>query len=145
MHAPSVITLLASAVRTATTTADPGTAINPQTNLGGSVTPPPPLSVVALIAYLNITAVPGIDTVLLKLQELEPVSQTWVDVVGAATLAQVGAGLVRLVVSESAIAVAAAITGVTANIPLPPNFRFQVVHSGAGNVTYSLALAYESR
>lgn len=144
MRAPSILTLLPSAVRTSITTADPTAAINPQLNLGAAVTPPPPVSCTTVIAYLNVTAVPGVDTILLKLQELEPVSQVWVDVAGAATLAQVATGLVRLSVGTNITNVAASASLVCLNASLPPNFRFQVVHSAASNFTYSLAIALET-
>jgi hypothetical protein len=142
MIAPILIALAASAVRTATlNSADVASLLNPQSAVGVAIAPQPPASCQEVIAYLNVTAVPGVDTVLLKMQELEPTSQTWVDVAGAATLAQVATGLIRLEMGLDITNVAASVTVVRLNANLPPNFRFVVVHSGAGNFTYSLTVA----
>lgn len=144
MRYPVVTTLLASAVRAATTNVDPQDVLFPNTTGGFEPSPPPPVNACSLIAYLNVTAVPGVDTVLLKMQELEPVTQTWVDTPGVATLAQVATGLIKMVVDAHVAAVAASASGVTANTVIPPNWRLVVVHSGAGNFTYSLAVAVEA-
>jgi hypothetical protein len=142
MLAQVILTLAPSAVRTATlTTPDIGTLLNPQLSVGVANSPQPPVSCSVFIAYLNITAVPGVDTVLLKLQELEPVSQTWLDVAGAATLAQVATGLVKLEVGLSLATVAATAALARLQSSVPPNFRFVVVPSAASNFTYSLAVA----
>ena len=144
MKYPVIVTALASAVRAATTIANVQNILFPQVNLGEVMSPAPPLPACAILAYLNVTAVPGVDTVLLQLQELEPVTQTWVDVAGAATLAQVAAGLIVFRMAEHVNAVAASASGVTVNGIIPANWRFRVVHSGAGNFTYSLAVVVEN-
>lgn len=143
MKYPVISTLLPSAVRAVTTNADPQEILQPNITGGSEPTPPPPVNASALIAYLNVTAVPGVDTVLIKMQELEPVTQTWVDVAGAASSAQAATGLITLRMAEHIAAVAAAVTGVSVNGIIPPNWRLVVVHSGAGNFTYSLAVAVE--
>lgn len=115
-----VTTLLASAVRAATVTGDA------KTNLNAS----------SLTAYLNVTAVPGTDTVLLQLQEQDPVSGTWVTI--AATSAQVATGLIVLKIGPSIAAIAATVAAVGVNQLLPHKWRLNVVHSAASNFTYSL-------
>lgn len=115
-----VNTLLASAARTATVTG--GT----KSNLNGT----------CLTAHLNITAVPGVDTVLLQLQEQDPISGVWVTL--AATLAQVATGLVILKVGVGISAIAAAANIVVVNQKLPYSWRLNVVHSAATSFIYSL-------
>lgn len=140
-----VTTLLASGVRNATQTVDPQDILRPNTTGGVEPSPPPPVNAINLIAYLNVTAVPGVDTILLKVQELEPVSQAWVDIPGWATLAQVATGLIRLEIGMTSTPVAASASGLILRNVLPPNWRFQIVHSGAGNFTYSLAVAVDNQ
>lgn len=115
-----VTTLLSSGVRAATQT------LAEVTNF----------SATGITAYLNVSAVPGVDTVLLRLQEKDPVSNTWVTV--TETLAQVATGLIVLKCMPGVAAVAAAVTGVTANAVLPHRWRLVVVHSAGSNFTYSL-------
>ncbi len=114
-------TLLASAARTATVTG------GAQTNLSGD----------CLTAYLNVSAVPGVDTVLLQLQEQDPLSGTWVTL--AATLAQAATGLIVLKVGPGIAAIAAAVAAVAVNQRLPYKWRLNVVHSAGTSFTYSLS------
>ena len=117
----AVQTLLASAVRAATQTGAE------QTNFHCN----------GITVYCNVTAVPGADTVLLQLQEKDPESGVWTTI--AATSAQVATGMIIMKVMPNVAAVAAAVTGITAVITLPHRFRVNVVHSGAGNFSYSLS------
>ena len=73
-----------------------GNGINPETS--------------GLVAYLNITAVPGTDTVQLVLEEQDPASGVWSQV--AATTPTAATGMVRMKVKPSITAVAASATGV---------------------------------
>lgn len=91
-----------------------------------------------LLAYLNITAVPGVDTVKLQLQEQEPVSGTYSTLYQ--TSVQVGAVLVKMLVYPGITEVADTAVLVHRADILPPKWRFKVVHSGAGNFTYSLVV-----
>jgi len=115
-----VTTLLASGARTTTVTGDTKTNMSADT----------------LTAYLNVTAVPGVDTVLLQLQEQDPVSGTWVTL--AATLAQAATGLIVLKVGPGISAIAAAVAAVAVNQVLPHKWRLNVVHSAGTSFTYSL-------
>lgn len=138
---PTVVTALPSAVRTALTTWDPITDGKLTGGASGAIQPENYTEFDCLIAYLNITAVPGVDTVLLKMQEQDPVSLAWSDVAGAATLAQVATGLVKMVLGPSIGPVAASASGVAVQTMLPPRWRLQVVPSAGSNFTYSLAVA----
>lgn len=140
MSQPNVITALAAAARTATTIWDPildAKLQGVQNSLFAS--PATNLDFDALIAYLNITVVPGVDTVLLALQEQEPVSGSWFDVPGAVSLAQVATGLVTLRVGTGFATVAPGVGGATLSMVLPPRWRLRVVHSAGTSFTYSLA------
>ena len=89
-----------------------------------------------VIAYLNVTAVPGGDTVQLVLEEYDHVSGTYATI--AATTATAVTGLVRLKLRQAIAAIAPSTTQVQVQDTLPANWRLRVVHSGAGNFTYSL-------
>lgn len=100
-------TALASAVRNATT------ASADITNYNGSQG----------IFFLNITAVPGVQTITLQLQAKDPVSGGYVTIASGGALAVTGLTILSL--------------GIIAGI-LPRTFRVNIVHSGAGNFTYSV-------
>jgi hypothetical protein len=142
MRAPNIAILLPSAVRTATQNVSLNATLSPQyTNLTIlNQTVPTPAT--AVIAYLNVTAAPGVETLVLRMQERDPVSLTWSDV--TASSPQVATGLIKLVVGPSVAAVAATVTGVTANTVVPPIWRLVVTHSAASNWTYSLAVAVDA-
>ena len=91
-----------------------------------------------LIAYLNVTVAPGIETLQLVLEEQDPASLTWNTV--AATLVTTATGMVRLKIKSSITAVAASTTVVTVQDTLPAEWRLRIVHSAAGNWTYSLGV-----
>jgi len=136
MKNPRIVTLLASAVRAATTVTTVADLAKLMHTDSGA-----PLGVRTLIAYLNITGVPTTDTVLLKLQEQEPVSGDWSDVPGCATSARATTGLVKLTMGEAIAAITATTAAVAVNQPVPPIFRLSIVHSTTTNFTYSLAVA----
>ena len=89
-----------------------------------------------LVAYLNVTAAPGVETLQLVLEEQDPVSLTWSQV--CATTATTATGMVKLKIKPSVTAVAASITGVVVQDVLPAIWRLRVIHSAASNWTYSL-------
>jgi hypothetical protein len=101
------------------------TAINPEAS--------------GIIAYLNVTAVPGTDTLQLVLEEQDPASGVWTQV--AATTANNATGMIRLKLKQAIAAIAATTTQVQVQDTLPPIWRLRVVHSGVGNFTYSLGIA----
>jgi hypothetical protein len=88
-----------------------------------------------IIAYLNVTAVPGIDTVQLSLEEQDPASGTWTAVAASSPTAAIG--MVRVKLKPAITPVAASATGMTVQDSMPANWRVRVVHSAASNFTYS--------
>lgn len=119
MSANSGGILLASAARTATA------AVGPLGALAGA------------IFSLDITAVPGGDTVQLVLEWFDPASNTWVSLFADAT--QVATARRTVLVHPQAGSAAAGIDAVV-NFTLPEKWRARVVHSGSGSFTYSLGM-----
>jgi hypothetical protein len=126
--------LLASAVRAATQTILGNDIIDPAHSDGSRSGINQEAS--GVIAYLNVTAVPGVDTVQLVLEEQDPASLVWSTV--AATTATAVTGLVKLKLKQAIAAVAATTTLVQAQDTLPGTWRIRVVHSAGTNFTYSL-------
>lgn len=91
-----------------------------------------------LVAYLNVTAVPGADTVKLVLEEQDPASGVWTQV--TATTATAATGMVKMKLKPAITAVAATVAGVTVQDILPGTWRIRVVHSAGSNFTYSLGV-----
>lgn len=143
MAPATLMTLLPLAVRVGTTNADPTDEQQISQLYGAPAMVNQPLPYDVLQAYLNLTVVPGADTVLLKLQEFEIVSQSWFDVAGAATLAQVATGLIKMIIGPGITPIAAAVNIVAVNMFLPPIWRLVVVHSAGTNFTYSLSAGLE--
>lgn len=113
-------TVLASAVRAATNqSAD-------QTNYSSH----------GLIVVLNITAVPGVDTITPTVQGKDPVSGSYYTLLAGA--AQVATGTIILRVNPSMIAVA---NTVAADM-IPRTWRVSMAHSAASNFTYSVGAIY---
>lgn len=110
--------LLASAVRGATAASDA------QDNVDGR----------GLVCYFDLSAVPGVVTVQLVVQALDPASGAWIDL--ASDAAQSAVGKRELLVYPGGAAGGAFDTVVSA--PLPKTWRVRIVHSGAGNFTYSV-------
>lgn len=133
-----IYTALTSAVRAATQTLTRDALLIPQTSnaLNPNTANLPEAS--GLVAYLNVTAAPGVETLQLVLEEQDPVSLVWNTV--CATTATTVTGMVRLKIKPSVTAVAASITGVVVQDVLPALWRLRVVHSAASNWTYSLGL-----
>lgn len=82
---------------------------------------------------LDITAVPGAVTVTLKVRTKDKASGKYLDLLASAV--QSAVGTVRLVLYPGVAAVA----NQKADDVLPKNYNVQVLHSGAGNFTYTLA------
>lgn len=86
------------------------------------------------IFYFNVRVVPGVDTVQLVIDGQDPVSGNFGALFSATAFAAITTPA-RYVFYPGAGASGA--TG-TAAIPLPFIWRARIVHSGAGNFTYSL-------
>lgn len=128
---------LASGARTATQTLNGKDIIDPKNadpRFSSTINP----EVSGLAAYLNVTAVPGVETLTLSLEEQDPASLTWSQV--AATLPTNSAGLVRLKVKQAIAAIAASLTQVQIQDTLPAIWRLRVIHSASGSFTYSVGL-----
>lgn len=132
-----IYTALASAARTSTQTVLGRTLIDPAYGTGYSGNGINP-EASGIIAYMNVTAAPGGDTVQLALEEQDPVSLVWSTV--AATTATAVTGMVRLKVKQAIAAIAASTTQVQVQDTLPAIWRVRVVHSAAGSFTYSLGI-----
>lgn len=89
-----------------------------------------------IIVYLNITVVPGVDTVQLAIEEQDPASGNWSTIVSTLPIAVTG--LVKLKLKQAIAVIAATTTLVQAQDTLPAEWRVRVIHSGVGNFTYSL-------
>jgi len=132
-----IYTALASAVRTVSQTIVGKDLIDPK-NADPRFSTTINAEASGLIAYCNVTAAPGVETLQLVLEEQDPASGTWSQV--TATTATTVAGMIKLKVKPSIAAVAASVSGVTIQDILPATWRLRVVHSGAGNWTYSLGI-----
>lgn len=111
-------TVLASAARTATTNSNDIVNYNSR----------------GLIIFFNVTAVPGVDTVAIRLELKDPVSGAYkLQFSGAA---QVAAGLTTYYCYPGASDSGQFTARISA--PLSRTSRIQVVHSGAGAFTYSV-------
>ena len=132
-----IYTALASAARTTSQTIVGRTLIDPAygTGLSGNGINP---EASGIIAYLNVTVVPGVETLQLVLEEQDPVSGVWSTV--AATLVTTVTGMVRLKVKQAIAAIAASTTQVQVQDTLPAIWRVRVVHSAAGSWTYSIGI-----
>lgn len=109
-------TLLASAVRAATT---PSTD---QTNYNGR----------GILLVFDITAVPGVQTVTLTIQGRDPLSGAYYTILAGAAQVAVSTIVMRVYPGLTAVA------NLTANDIIPRTWRVNVEHSGAGNFTYSV-------
>lgn len=90
-----------------------------------------------IMVYCNVNAVPGIQTLQVKLQGKDPLSGTYYDI--SSNLVAVATGLILLKVLNGITSVAAAVTGQSAADVLPYIWRLQTVHSGGGTWNYSVS------
>jgi hypothetical protein len=132
-----IYTALASAARTASQTIVGRTLIDPAYGTGYSGNGINP-EASGIIAYLNVTVAPGVETLQLVLEEQDPVSGVWSTL--AATTATTATGMVRLKMKQAIAAIAASTTQVQIQDTLPAIWRVRVVHSAAGSWTYSLGI-----
>ena len=86
------------------------------------------------IAILNVSAVPGTDTVTLIIEGKDPVSGAYYTILSAA--ARVATGVDVLQVQPGGAVTA----NVSANASIPDTYRCRVVHSAGSNFTYSLSV-----
>lgn len=114
--------LLASAARTATTTTS--TLIN---HNGSAIT-----------LWLNVTIVPGVDTIQVNVQGYDPASSAWYTIAADAAISTAQAR--QIVLGLGAVSGGSAAESVF-GIPLPRQYRVTVVHSGPGSFTYSLGVS----
>lgn len=133
-HLLGIYTALPSAARTTTQNILGSTLLDPASVGSAEIG-------AGICAYLNVTAVPTVETLILKIQEQNPISGAWSDVAGMATSAQAASGQIKLKVFPGIVAVAPGVTIVQVPDILPPIWRIVVVHSAAGSFTYSLAVA----
>lgn len=140
INAPVILgeyTVLPSAVRTATQTLVGQTIMQPVINngySGGGVG----AEASGIIAYLNVTVAPGVETLQLALDEQDPASGVWSNI--GITLANSATGMIKLKVKDAIAAVAATTTVIQIQDKLPRSWRLRVVHSASGNWTYSLGV-----
>jgi hypothetical protein len=85
-------------------------------------------------AVLDVTAVPGVDTVQLVIENKDPASGKYVQVLAAA--ARVATGTDTLTVYPGGAVTA----NVSANDALADIYRARVIHSAGTSFTYSLSL-----
>lgn len=111
--------IYASAVRTATLVGDDNKKV------AGSN---------GLFAILDVTAVPGIDTVTLIVEGKDPASGKYFTLLSAAARVATGTDVLQI---YPGVAVAA---NVSASSSIPDTYRARVVHSAATSFTYSVSL-----
>lgn len=85
-------------------------------------------------AVLDVTVAPGVDTVQLVIENKDPLSGKYVQVLAAA--ARAGAGTDTLTVQPGGTVTA----NVAANDQIADTYRIRVVHSAGTNFTYSVGV-----
>ena len=86
------------------------------------------------IAILNVSAVPGVDTVQLVIEGKDPVSGAYYTVLSAAARVATGTDVLQVQPGGAVTA------NVSANASLPDIYRVKVTHSAGSNFTYSLSV-----
>lgn len=86
-----------------------------------------------IMLLLNVTAVAATENLVLKVRAKDPESGGFIDLIASAALTAIG--LYRVAVYPGMAGVA----NVKADDVLPRDYNVQVLHSAAGNWTYSLA------
>lgn len=109
---------VASAVRNATLV---GSDINKNPGIAG------------VKAFLDVTVVPGVDTVQLVCEAKDRASGKYVQLLACAARATTGTDMLTIYPGITAAA------NVSASDVLPDTYRFRVVHSAGTNFTYSLS------
>ena len=112
-----VTSIFASAVRSATTNS---TTITNYTNRGGHI-------------IIDVTAVPGIDTVTPTIQGFDPISGKFYDILVGTALVATGTVVLKVFPGIASSANA------SANDFLPLSWRVVMTHSALTNFTYSIS------
>lgn len=95
----------------------------------------------AFMALINVTAIPGVQTLTMSLEGKDPVTGLYTQILTGAATAAAGAYGLHI----NAAVVSAAWSGLVAagsnflSTFLPHTLRIRIVHSGGGNWTYSIA------
>lgn len=95
-------------------------------------------SIKGFIAFLDITAVPGVDTVNFQLQIFDETSGQYVT--QSQSSARATTGTVVMQIYPGIAPVAAGVGGVTDSVLLTRKWRLRVVHSAGSNFTYSVGI-----
>lgn len=91
-----------------------------------------------VIVYFNVTAVPGTDTVTLTIEGKDPVSYNYSALFTAPPVSVVTLPARYILYPGASQGAPNMVLG----LPLPRSWRIRVLHSGAGNFTYSVGCAY---
>ena len=117
------VTILANAARTSTTNSPDQTNYNAR----------------GLLVHMDITAVPGGDTVILRLQFKDPVSGIYDTLLSDAAVSVTG---IRTAIIYPGVGAASNGIHVVQSRILSRTWRVAVAHSGSGSFTYSVSAAY---
>ena len=116
-------TILASGARTVTTVSPAQTNYNAR----------------GILLFNDITAVPGGDTVNLRVQVKDPTSGTYKEVYADGNLSAVTFRMTAFYLGD--LTSGSDLNNVV-NRPIPRTWRVRIVHSGSGSFTYSVGAAY---
>jgi len=117
------ITLLASATRNSDTTSPYQTNYNAR----------------GVVIYLNVTAVPGTDTITLGVNAVDPVSGNVAKLHAFSAISDVG--FYRYIVYPGCTDTPSDVAG-KISMPLPRKWYVHIFHSGSGDFTYSVGASY---
>lgn len=88
----------------------------------------------SMTAILDVTVVPGVDTVQLVIEGKDPVLNKYYTVLSAAARVAVGTDVLTIGLGNAVTA------NQSANAPVPQMYRARVVHSAGTNFTYGLSI-----
>lgn len=86
------------------------------------------------LVILNVTAVPGVDTVTLSIEGKDPVSGVYYTVLAAAARSATGQDVLQVQPGGAVTA------NVSANASVPDTYRVKVTHSAGSAFTYSVSV-----
>ena len=86
------------------------------------------------IVILDVTAVPGVDTVQLTIENKDPVSGKYVTILSAVARSTTGTDVLQVQPGGPVTA------NVSANASLAQDYRIRVIHSAGTNFTYSVSV-----
>lgn len=81
---------------------------------------------------VDMTAVPGVQTVTFTIEGYDPLSAKWYTILASTAIVATGTTVLKVFPGATASA------NVTANDCIPRTWRVTATHSGAGNFTYSV-------